>query len=148
MFDVLRNVRVLDFGKFVAAPSSTWLLSNMGADVLKVEPVGGSPDREPFRISEDLDGAGFLQLNELVECCHIAENVFDILRKGERRVTAELMDVVLQALDSVNEMFSQVRERAPITAATPELLAALATASAPTDEGEAADRSPLRSAGT
>jgi two-component system chemotaxis sensor kinase CheA len=31
-------------------------------------------------------GAGFLQLNELVECCHIAENVFDILRKGERRV--------------------------------------------------------------
>ncbi len=47
-------------------------------------------------------GAGFLQLNELVECCHIAENVFDILRKGERRVTAELMDVVLQALDSVN----------------------------------------------
>mgnify|MGYP003117333840 CR=1 FL=1 len=29
-------------------------------------------------------GAGFLQLHELVECCHIAENVFDILRKGER----------------------------------------------------------------
>ena len=23
-------------------------------------------------------GAGFLQLHELVECCHIAENVFDI----------------------------------------------------------------------
>jgi Chemotaxis protein histidine kinase and related kinases len=42
-------------------------------------------------------GAGFLQLNELVECCHIAENVFDILRKGERRVDSELMDVVLEA---------------------------------------------------
>jgi len=63
VFDVLRGVRVLDFGKFVAAPSSTWLLSNMGADVLKIEPVGGSPDREPFRISDDLDGAGFLQLH-------------------------------------------------------------------------------------
>lgn len=63
MFDVLRDIRVLDFGKFVAAPSSTWLLSNMGADVLKIEPVGGSPDREPFRISDDLDGAGFLQLH-------------------------------------------------------------------------------------
>ena len=63
MFDVLRNVRVLDFGKFVAAPSATWLLSNMGADVLKMEPVGGSPDREPFRISDELDGAGFLQLH-------------------------------------------------------------------------------------
>jgi crotonobetainyl-CoA:carnitine CoA-transferase CaiB-like acyl-CoA transferase len=63
VFDVLRDIRVLDFGKFVAAPSSTWLLSNMGADVLKIEPVGGSPDREPFRISDDLDGAGFLQLH-------------------------------------------------------------------------------------
>ena len=71
-------------------------------------------------------GAGFLQLHELVECCHIAENVFDILRKGERAVDSELMDVVLEALDAVNGMFSQVRERAPITAATPELLAALA----------------------
>ncbi|UPQ81505.1 chemotaxis protein CheA [Pseudomonas knackmussii] len=70
-------------------------------------------------------GAGFLQLHELVECCHIAENVFDILRKGERRVDSELMDVVLQALDSVNEMFTQVRERTAVTPATPELLAAL-----------------------
>ncbi len=78
-------------------------------------------------------GAGFLQLHELVECCHIAENVFDILRKGERRVDSELMDVVLQALDSVNEMFAQVRERTTVTPATPELLAALARLAEPAD---------------
>jgi len=76
-------------------------------------------------------GAGFLQLHELVECCHIAENVFDILRKGERSVDAELMDVVLEALDAVNGMFSEVRERSPVTAATPELLAALARLAEP-----------------
>lgn len=76
-------------------------------------------------------GAGFLQLHELVECCHIAENVFDILRKGERSVDAELMDVVLEALDAVNGMFSEVRERSPITAATPELLADLARLAEP-----------------
>src|SRR5438128_2545929 len=76
-------------------------------------------------------GAGFLQLNELVECCHIAENVFDILRKGERRVDSELMDVVLEALDAVNGMFTEVRERTAITAATPELLAALARLAEP-----------------
>ncbi|VVP80933.1 hypothetical protein PS910_01949 [Pseudomonas fluorescens] len=76
-------------------------------------------------------GAGFLQLNELVECCHIAENVFDILRKGERRVDAELMDVVLEALDTVNSMFGQVRERSPVTPATPELLDALARLAEP-----------------
>ncbi|UQS14347.1 chemotaxis protein CheA [Pseudomonas sp. HS6] len=82
-------------------------------------------------------GAGFLQLNELVECCHIAENVFDILRKGERRVDAELMDVVLEALDAVNSMFTEVRDRSPITAATPELLAALARLAEPQSADEA-----------
>ena len=76
-------------------------------------------------------GAGFLRFHELVECCHIAENVFDILRKGERRVDSELMDVVLQALDAVNEMFSQVRERVEPTPASPELLAALARLAEP-----------------
>lgn len=76
-------------------------------------------------------GAGFLQLNALVECCRIAENVFDILRKGERRVSSELMDVVLQALDTVNAMFDQVREQSEPTPATPELLAALARLAEP-----------------
>ncbi|WBG62960.1 chemotaxis protein CheA [Pseudomonas citronellolis] len=79
-------------------------------------------------------GAGFLQLNALVECCHIAENVFDILRKGERRVTSELMDVVLQALDTVNVMFAQVRDQEEPTPATPELLAALARLAEPGDD--------------
>ncbi|MEO4048381.1 chemotaxis protein CheA [Pseudomonas sp. CAU 1711] len=83
-------------------------------------------------------GAGFLQLNELVECCHIAENVFDILRKGERHVTPELMDVVLQALDAVNEMFGQVRERTEPTPASPALLAALSRLAEPESADEAA----------
>lgn len=84
-------------------------------------------------------GAGFLQLHELVECCHIAENVFDILRKGERRVDSELMDVVLEALDAVNAMFSQVRERSEVTPATPELLAALARLAEPASADEAVE---------
>ncbi|MEG0860294.1 MAG: chemotaxis protein CheA [Pseudomonas sp.] len=89
-------------------------------------------------------GAGFLQLNELVECCHIAENVFDILRKGERRVDAELMDVVLEALDTVNSMFGQVRERTDITAATPELLAALSRLAEPAPAEQAAAAEPVQ----
>ena len=91
-------------------------------------------------------GAGFLQLHELVECCHIAENVFDILRKGERGVDAELMDVVLEALDAVNGMFSEVRERCPITAATPELLAALARLAEPASAQVAVAPAPVAAA--
>ncbi|MBC3501569.1 chemotaxis protein CheA [Pseudomonas sp. SWRI59] len=87
-------------------------------------------------------GAGFLQLNELVECCHIAENVFDILRKGERRVDAELMDVVLEALDTVNNMFGQVRERSEVIPATPELLAALSRLAEPAAADEVAAAEP------
>lgn len=70
-------------------------------------------------------GAGFLQLNEMVECCHVTENLFDILRNGKRDVTPELMDIVLKALDTVNEQFEATQQRQPVTAATPELLAAL-----------------------
>lgn len=84
-------------------------------------------------------GAGFLQLDALVECCHIAENVFDILRKGERRVDSELMDVVLETLDAVNSMFAEVRERTEVTHATPELLAALARLAEPSGAPKAAE---------
>ena len=76
-------------------------------------------------------GAGFLQLDALVACCHIAENVFDILRKGERKVDAELMDVVLQTLDTINSMFVQVREGEALTPAEPQLLSALSVLAQP-----------------
>jgi two-component system chemotaxis sensor kinase CheA len=82
-------------------------------------------------------GAGFLQLDALVGCCHIAENVFDILRKGERKVDSELMDVVLQALDSVNTMFNEVRERLPPTPAAPALLEALSQLAMPASVAQA-----------
>lgn len=70
-------------------------------------------------------GAGFLSLTELVDACHGAENVFDILRTGKRRVTPELMDVILQSLDSINEMFVEVQNRQPLTPASPAILEAL-----------------------
>lgn len=41
----LRGVRVLDFGNFLAGPLADALLSEMGADVIKVEAVEGDPMR-------------------------------------------------------------------------------------------------------
>ncbi|WP_020209489.1 chemotaxis protein CheA [Gilvimarinus chinensis] len=67
-------------------------------------------------------GAGFLQLTAMVECCHVTENLFDILRNGKRQVTPELMDVVLQALDVVNQQFDQVSHREPLSPPAPELI--------------------------
>ena len=76
-------------------------------------------------------GAGFLSLAELVDACHGAENVFDTLRNQQRSVTSELMDVILQALDTINEMFAQVQNQQPLSSAEPSLLAELHRLSLP-----------------
>lgn len=79
-------------------------------------------------------GAGFLQLTPLVDCCHVAENVFDILRNGQRTVTSDLMDVVLKALDTVNEMFDCVRGGEMPGPADPQIIADLTRFSKPESE--------------
>jgi crotonobetainyl-CoA:carnitine CoA-transferase CaiB-like acyl-CoA transferase len=43
---VLSGLRVLEIGHFVAAPFCTRLLGDLGADVIKVEPVTGDPVRQ------------------------------------------------------------------------------------------------------
>mgnify|MGYP003386192328 FL=1 len=83
-------------------------------------------------------GAGFLQLGPLVDCCHVAENVFDILRNGQRRVSTELMDVVLRALDTVNEMFDTVRSGEMPGPCDPQLIEDLTRYSQPESADEAA----------
>ncbi|MFE8069526.1 chemotaxis protein CheA [Marinobacteraceae bacterium S3BR75-40.1] len=86
-------------------------------------------------------GAGFLQLDPLVDLCHVSENVFDTLRNGKRSVTSDLMDVVLQALDNVNAMFEEVRNREEPTPASQELIDTLAQLAKPEEEGESAPAS-------
>ena len=67
-------------------------------------------------------GAGFLALTELVDTCHGAENVFDILRNGQRSVTSGLMDTMLQALDTVNVQFRAVQDQEALVPADQSLL--------------------------
>ncbi|MGQ8366413.1 chemotaxis protein CheW [Glaciecola sp. 1036] len=76
-------------------------------------------------------GAGFLSLTELVEICHGAENVFDVMRNGQRTLTPELMDTILQATDVVVAMFEQVKAREPLDPAPAELVELLHKLSAP-----------------
>ncbi|WP_375321006.1 chemotaxis protein CheW [Aliivibrio logei] len=83
-------------------------------------------------------GAGFLSLTELVDACHGAENVFDILRTGKRKVTSELMDTILETLDSVNVMFSAVQNGEEVEPAEQRLLDLLHHLSKPATEDEIA----------
>ena len=62
MSEVLKGVRVLDFGRYIAGPFCGTLLGDLGADVIRIEKVDGSEDRFLSPITEDGDGALFMQL--------------------------------------------------------------------------------------
>jgi two-component system chemotaxis sensor kinase CheA len=79
-------------------------------------------------------GAGFLAIDPLVEVCHRSEDVFNILRQGQRSVGPDLMDAVLEVLDVVNVMFNQVREGVMPEHASPDLIQRLNGFAVPADE--------------
>ncbi|MCB1727566.1 MAG: chemotaxis protein CheA [Gammaproteobacteria bacterium] len=81
-------------------------------------------------------GAGFLGVTPLVETCHRAEDVFNVLRQGQRTVTPHLMDAILQALDVVNGCMDSLREGEMPEPADPELLHRLESLTQP-DDGSA-----------
>ena len=70
-------------------------------------------------------GAGFLNVNDLVELCHRTENLFDKLRTGELALTAEIMDVIMNATGVVRTMFGSLAQSQLPDAADAALLKAL-----------------------
>ena len=70
-------------------------------------------------------GAGFLNATELVTLCHLTENLFDRLRNGELELTAELMDVIMDATKGVREMFGELGQMVQPQPADPAVIAAL-----------------------
>jgi crotonobetainyl-CoA:carnitine CoA-transferase CaiB-like acyl-CoA transferase len=63
MSKVLEGIRVLDFGRYIAGPFCGALLADLGADVIRIDRVGGSEDRFVMPVTPDGDGALFLQVN-------------------------------------------------------------------------------------
>ncbi|AWT53178.1 CAIB/BAIF family protein [Mycolicibacterium smegmatis MKD8] len=60
---VLDGIRVLDYGRFIAAPWCSAILADMGADVLRVEKREGGEDRWVQGVTEGGEGGTFLQCN-------------------------------------------------------------------------------------
>jgi crotonobetainyl-CoA:carnitine CoA-transferase CaiB-like acyl-CoA transferase len=61
MTQVLAGIRVLDFGRYIAGPFCATLLSDLGADVIRIEKVDGGEDRWTTPVASGGDGAGFMQ---------------------------------------------------------------------------------------
>lgn len=63
MTGVLDGIRVLDYGRFIAAPWCSALLADMGADVIRVEKREGGEDRWVQAVADSGEGGTFLQCN-------------------------------------------------------------------------------------
>ena len=63
MTNVLDGIKVLDFGRYIAGPWCGALLGDFGAEVIRIDKVGGSEDRFVAPMSDDGSGAMYLQMN-------------------------------------------------------------------------------------
>ena len=121
------------------------MIETLNEELVELEQRPGDMDllNSVFRSFHTIKGgAGFLSLTPLVELCHRAEDVFNLLRNGDLQVDASIMDVMLPVLDSLNEMFDSLRNGQEPDDADPALLGALdsilkgeaAAPAAPSDE--------------
>ena len=63
MTGVLEGIRVLDFGRYIAAPFCGALLGDLGAEVIRIDREGGNDDRWLNPVTDKAEGALFLQVN-------------------------------------------------------------------------------------
>ena len=104
------------------------ILDDLGNQLVDLENSSDDPEllNAVFRGFHTIKGgASFLNLDSLVALCHRAEDVFNELRNGALQVDAKLMDVILPVLDSLNDMFDELRSGEEISAADPAQLSAL-----------------------
>jgi crotonobetainyl-CoA:carnitine CoA-transferase CaiB-like acyl-CoA transferase len=62
---VLDNIRILDFGRYIAGPFCAALLGDLGAEVIRIERIGGGEDRFFIPVGPGQEGGGamFLAMN-------------------------------------------------------------------------------------
>ena len=64
----LSGIRVLDFGRFIAGPFCATLLGDLGAQVIRIERIDGGEDRWFTPVTDDGQGAMFLQVGRNKRC--------------------------------------------------------------------------------
>ena len=119
MGSVLDGVRVLDFGRYIAGPLCGALLADIGADVIRVERVSGGDDRYQYPVTDQGEGACFLQMNR-----NKRGMTLDPMRPEGRQVLARLVaraDVVIANLPA-DTMARMGLDYASLTAIKPDII--------------------------
>ena len=60
---LLSNIRVIDFGRYIAGPYCGMMLADFGADVIRIDRRGGSEDRYLGPVAASGEGGMFLSIN-------------------------------------------------------------------------------------
>lgn len=121
MIGVLDRVRVLDFGRYIAGPFCAALLADLGADVVRVEKVGGGEDRFLVPLTPAGDGALFMQVNRNKRGMTLnpmkpeGRAVLRRLAAGADVVVANLPDPALRALGLDHASLAAVNPRIVLT---------------------------------
>jgi len=84
-------------------------------------------------------GAGFLGIDPLVILCHSAEDVFNLLRQDDLKVSQKLMDVVLKVHDTLRGMFDSINSGVDPEPADNEIIKALESFLEPDSGAESCD---------
>ncbi|MGI9415036.1 MAG: CaiB/BaiF CoA transferase family protein [Hyphomicrobiales bacterium] len=124
MSSALNGIRVLDFGRYIAGPWCAALLGDFGADVIRVDKIGGSEDREPMPVGDGADGAIFLQVNRnkrgmTLDTRHSdGEAVLNRLVETADVVVANLPETALEALGLDYDSLTAIKPDIILTSVT------------------------------
>jgi len=80
MTSPLDGIRVVEFANFAAAPTALAVMADLGAEVIKVEAVGGDPIR------------GLMKQAKLPEGAHNPDHAFQFINRGKRSIELNLDD--------------------------------------------------------
>src|SRR5580698_7428049 len=95
---VLEGLKVVEFATYVAGPSAAAVLSDWGADVVKIESSRGDPTRRTFEAMPHLEG----------------NPVFELQNHGKRGIVLDIAkpagrDAMLRLLETADVLITNVR---------------------------------------
>jgi crotonobetainyl-CoA:carnitine CoA-transferase CaiB-like acyl-CoA transferase len=125
---LLKGIRVLDFGRFIAGPYCAALLGDLGADVIRIERVEGGEDRSVPPVADTGDGGLYLQMNRNKRCLTL-DLASDAGRQIVRRLVATA-DVVVANLPPAT-LKQLGLDYATLAALNPRIVLAAVTAYGP-----------------